>query len=115
MYHDRYLVVKKLGWGHFSTVWLARDMQYGVKQAGAKGVEGEASVYQGTEYVALKIQKSASHYVEAAFDEIELLSAVKKEVRIISSCFIHIDDGTWWCTKVQRAFVDLISSLIPLL
>lgn len=21
----RYLIVRKLGWGHFSTVWLARD------------------------------------------------------------------------------------------
>lgn len=23
----RYVVVRKLGWGHFSTVWLARDEQ----------------------------------------------------------------------------------------
>ena len=22
---DRYVVVRKLGWGHFSTVWLAND------------------------------------------------------------------------------------------
>lgn len=22
---DRYVVVRKLGWGHFSTVWLAKD------------------------------------------------------------------------------------------
>lgn len=25
VYNDRYTVVKKLGWGHFSTVWLAVD------------------------------------------------------------------------------------------
>ena len=25
---DRYIVVRKLGWGHFSTVWLARDQKY---------------------------------------------------------------------------------------
>ncbi len=24
----RYLVVRKLGWGHFSTVWLAKDLKY---------------------------------------------------------------------------------------
>ena len=24
----RYIVVRKLGWGHFSTVWLARDIKY---------------------------------------------------------------------------------------
>ena len=23
----RYIVVRKLGWGHFSTVWLARDIK----------------------------------------------------------------------------------------
>lgn len=23
--NGRYLIVRKLGWGHFSTVWLARD------------------------------------------------------------------------------------------
>ena len=25
LHHDRYIVVRKLGWGHFSTVWLAYD------------------------------------------------------------------------------------------
>jgi serine/threonine-protein kinase SRPK3 len=25
---SRYIVVRKLGWGHFSTVWLVRDVQY---------------------------------------------------------------------------------------
>ena len=24
----RYVVVRKLGWGHFSTVWLVRDSKY---------------------------------------------------------------------------------------
>ena len=24
----RYVIVRKLGWGHFSTVWLARDNKY---------------------------------------------------------------------------------------
>jgi serine/threonine-protein kinase SRPK3 len=24
---ERYVVVRKLGWGHFSTVWLAKDMK----------------------------------------------------------------------------------------
>ncbi len=23
--NGRYVIVRKLGWGHFSTVWLARD------------------------------------------------------------------------------------------
>jgi hypothetical protein len=25
---SRYIVVRKLGWGHFSTVWLAKDTKY---------------------------------------------------------------------------------------
>ena len=27
-YNSRYVIVRKLGWGHFSTVWLAWDMKY---------------------------------------------------------------------------------------
>ncbi len=26
--NGRYVIVRKLGWGHFSTVWLARDNTY---------------------------------------------------------------------------------------
>jgi len=26
VFHERYIVIRKLGWGHFSTVWLARDL-----------------------------------------------------------------------------------------
>lgn len=54
---NRYEVLGKLGWGHFSTVWLARDH-----------VEGR--------YRALKVQKSANHYREAAKDEIRLLTEI---------------------------------------
>jgi len=45
------VIIQKLGWGHFSTVWLTKDFKYDT-------------------YVALKIQKSASHYLEAAYDEV---------------------------------------------
>ena len=54
---QRYIVIQKLGWGHFSTVWLAKDLKYNT-------------------YVALKVQKSAPHYLEAAFDEVEILEQV---------------------------------------
>lgn len=53
----RYVIVQKLGWGHFSTVWLAKDIKF-------------------NSFVALKIQRSASHYLEAAFDEVEILDQV---------------------------------------
>ncbi|CAK5276682.1 unnamed protein product [Mycena citricolor] len=51
---SRYVVVRKLGWGHFSTVWLARDEKM-------------------KRHVALKIVKSAPRYTETAVDEIKLL------------------------------------------
>ncbi|KDE09377.1 CMGC/SRPK protein kinase [Microbotryum lychnidis-dioicae p1A1 Lamole] len=54
---NRYVIVRKLGWGHFSTVWLARDTQ-------------------ANKHVALKVVKSAQHYTETAFDEIRLLQRV---------------------------------------
>jgi len=55
----RYTVLHKLGWGHFSTVWLVADARN----------DGLA---------ALKVVKSAQHYTEAATDEIELLSRIKE-------------------------------------
>ncbi|GLD72326.1 SRSF protein kinase 3-like protein [Lates japonicus] len=55
---DRYQVVKKLGWGHFSTVWLCWDM---VKRR----------------FVALKVVKSAQTFTETALDEIKLLKCVR--------------------------------------
>ena len=51
---DRYVIIQKLGWGHFSTVWLTKDLKY-------------------SSYVAIKVQKSAQHYLEAAYDEVEIL------------------------------------------
>ena len=56
----RYTVLHKLGWGHFSTVWLVQD-----EQTGARG--------------AMKVVKAAAHYSEAARDEITLLSQIAED------------------------------------
>jgi serine/threonine-protein kinase SRPK3 len=53
----KYTIVRKLGWGHFSTVWLSRDNANG-------------------KHVALKVVRSAAHYTETALDEIKLLKKV---------------------------------------
>ncbi|XP_014776644.1 SRSF protein kinase 2 isoform X10 [Octopus bimaculoides] len=58
LFHGRYHVVRKLGWGHFSTVWLCWDMV-------------------AKRFVALKVVKSAQHYTETALDEIKLLKCVR--------------------------------------
>ncbi|XP_077370293.1 SRSF protein kinase 1a isoform X3 [Festucalex cinctus] len=58
LYNGKYHVIRKLGWGHFSTVWLAWDIQM-------------------KRFVAMKVVKSAEHYTETAVDEIKLLKSVR--------------------------------------
>ena len=60
---NRYVIVQKLGWGQFSTVWLAKDMKY-----------------ENT-FVALKVQKSAPSYKVAAYDEVEILDVIAKNIK----------------------------------
>ncbi|CAK84793.1 unnamed protein product, partial (macronuclear) [Paramecium tetraurelia] len=65
-HNGRFQVIQKLGWGHFSTVWLAHDKQ-------------------SETHVALKIQKSKQSYQESAIDELELLKDLQK----------HLKDEKW--------------------
>lgn len=53
----RYRVLRKLGWGHFSTVWLAVTVDLG-------------------KFVALKMVKSQANYADAARDEMSILRHV---------------------------------------
>ena len=50
---ERYVIIQKLGWGHFSTVWLAFSL-------------ADKKLY------ALKVLKSHKKYLESAFDEEEI-------------------------------------------
>ncbi|KAK1262917.1 Serine/threonine-protein kinase AFC3 [Acorus gramineus] len=68
-----YVVQSKLGWGHFSTVWLAWDTV-------------------GSRYVALKVQKSAQHYTEAAMDEITILKQIADGDPDDSKCVVKLLD-----------------------
>lgn len=69
----RYIAQKKLGWGQFSTVWLAYDTQT-------------------SKYVALKIQKSAPEFAQAALHEIELLSAIASGDPSNTKCVVRLVD-----------------------
>eukprot|EP00252_Welwitschia_mirabilis_P005176 TRINITY_DN1564_c0_g2_i1.p1 TRINITY_DN1564_c0_g2~~TRINITY_DN1564_c0_g2_i1.p1 ORF type:complete len:622 (+),score=145.99 TRINITY_DN1564_c0_g2_i1:17-1882(+) len=71
--NGRYVVQSKLGWGHFSTVWLAWDTQQ-------------------NRYVALKVQKSAQHYTEAAMDEITILTQIAKGDVEDEKCVVKLLD-----------------------
>ncbi|KAK9985712.1 hypothetical protein SO802_030663 [Lithocarpus litseifolius] len=68
-----YVVQSKLGWGHFSTVWLAWDTQF-------------------SRYVALKVQKSAQHYTEAAMDEITILQQIAEGDPDDKKCVVKLLD-----------------------
>ena len=74
---DRYVIIKKLGWGHFSTVWLALDR-----------------TKTETTYVAMKVQKSGKNNTEVAKDEVKLLSDVAK--------YWHEND---WETSINGYYV----------
>ncbi|KAE8010749.1 hypothetical protein FH972_007086 [Carpinus fangiana] len=69
----RYIAQRKLGWGQFSTVWLAYDTRT-------------------SQYVALKIQKSAAQFAEAALHEIEVLSAIANGDPSNSKCVVRLMD-----------------------
>ncbi|KAM7260884.1 hypothetical protein ACFE04_026359 [Oxalis oulophora] len=70
---NRYIAQRKLGWGQFSTVWLAYDTTT-------------------QSYVALKIQKSAAQFAQAALHEIDLLSAIAKGDPSNTNCVVRLID-----------------------
>lgn len=81
LYSNRYRIIRKLGWGHFSTVWLARDEQA-----------------PKPHFVAIKFMRSAKHYTETARDEVEVLEKVakadpnhpgRKHIVTLLDCFVH--------------------------
>ncbi|CAD8088219.1 unnamed protein product [Paramecium primaurelia] len=94
---NRYVIIQKLGWGHFSTVWLAKDFKYDT-------------------YVALKIQKSASHYLEAAYDEVEILQKVAQNVQnpvwIQSLKEYYADQGRTSFNRDDTHTVQLLNSFV---
>jgi len=74
--NDKYIIVKKLGWGHFSTVWLGLHL-------------GDKKIY------ALKLQKSAEKYTESGFDEEGILKVLAE----------HFQDHKW-SKSVRRYLKD---------
>ncbi|KAH0476850.1 MAG: hypothetical protein KVP17_003050 [Porospora cf. gigantea B] len=88
VYKDRYRIECKLGWGHFSTVWLATDFFPPTPR-----------------YVAVKFQKAARQFVEAARDEIQILETVNR-------MFVH-PEGVRVLQYHQHLFPDLASPTRP--
>uniref|UniRef100_A0A1B6C1C1 non-specific serine/threonine protein kinase n=1 Tax=Clastoptera arizonana TaxID=38151 RepID=A0A1B6C1C1_9HEMI len=103
VFHTRYQVVRKLGWGHFSTVWLCWD-------------------HITKQFVALKVVKSASHYTETALDEIQLLTCVRnadntdpnreRVVRLLNDFKITSQNGTHVCMVFEVLGQNLLKLII---
>ncbi|EGR29294.1 serine protein kinase, putative [Ichthyophthirius multifiliis] len=95
--NKRYVVIQKIGWGHFSTVWLAKDFKYET-------------------YVALKVQKCANNYLEAAFDEVEVLQKVAQKCKdpewLKDLQKYHQDENRKYLTKDDCQVVQLLNSFI---
>ena len=74
LYNHRYRTVHKLGWGYFSTVWLVWD-------------------YVDSDFKAMKVQKGAEHYREAALDEIKLLAQIMEGDPKSEKCCCSMTDS----------------------
>ncbi|XP_037068084.1 SRSF protein kinase 3-like isoform X2 [Pollicipes pollicipes] len=103
MFHGRYHVIRKLGWGHFSTVWLCWDIR-------------------DKRFVAMKVVKSASHYTETALDEIKLLKCVRdsdeddpfreRTVQLLDDFKINGVNGTHVCMVFEVLGHNLLKLII---
>jgi serine/threonine-protein kinase SRPK1 len=103
LFMQRYHVIRKIGWGHFSTVWLCFD-------------------FEDKRYVALKIVKSASNFTETAKDEIKILKAVRdtdpsdpkrnKTVQLLNDFKITGVNGTHICMVFEVLGHNLLKLII---
>lgn len=103
VFQGRYRVTRKLGWGHFSTVWLCWDLV-------------------DRQFVAMKVVKSASHFTETALDEIKLLKVVRecdvndpkrnKTVQLLNDFKISGVNGTHVCMVFEVLGHNLLKLII---
>lgn len=103
LFLQRYHVIRKIGWGHFSTVWLCWDLEE-------------------KRYCALKIVKSAPNFTETAKDEIKILKAVRdtdpadpkrnKTVQLLNDFKISGVNGTHVCMVFEVLGHNLLKLII---
>lgn len=103
LFLGRYHVTRKLGWGHFSTVWLCWDLV-------------------DKRFVALKVVKSASHFTETALDEVKILKVVReadsndykrnKVVQLLNDFKISGVNGTHVCMVFEVLGHNLLKLII---
>jgi serine/threonine-protein kinase SRPK3 len=95
-YNERYIMEKKLGFGYFSTVWLASD----------KTVETN----HPHKLVAIKISKSRESFQEAAQDEMKILGEIGSHpfcVQLLDQFIVWGSNGKHYCLVFEMMWKDL--------
>ena len=92
----RYVIEKKLGFGYFSTVWLASDQ-----------TKSDSDPHK---LVAIKISKSEESFQEAAQDEVKLLQTLGRNeftIALLDQFTIHGPNGKHYCLVFETMWKDL--------
>ena len=95
-YNDKYIIEKKLGFGYFSTVWLASDQT--------------RSSDDPHKIVAIKISKSRESFQEAAQDEMKMLQTLGNQdfiVQLLDQFVIWGPHGKHYCLVFEPMWKDL--------
>ncbi|EDW86265.2 uncharacterized protein Dwil_GK17168 [Drosophila willistoni] len=99
IFQNRYYTLRKLGWGHFSTVWLCYDARC-------------------ERYCAIKVVKSAEHFTETGRDEIRLSRTISNRnwhplrqrlIELIDFFYISGPNGTHLCLVFEALGENLLS------
>lgn len=103
VFQGRYSVIVKLGWGHFSTVWLCWDLK-------------------SSQFVAIKVMKASSHYKEVAEDEIDILRHIRQKdppnvgrqhvITLLDDFTIHSINGVHDCMVFEVLGDNLLKLII---
>ena len=80
IFNEYYSIQQKLGAGHYSSVWLAKDIR---KQSS-----------DPNEFVAIKISKSSGGYTAAAHDEVIFLKKISSDGRMLTTKLLDEFDHT---------------------
>lgn len=77
VFNDRYMVVRKLGYGQYSTVWLARDLRCAFGLVNSQYEDACLTLLRVNRHVALKILTAESYGGEKDIYELSILRHIK--------------------------------------
>jgi serine/threonine-protein kinase SRPK3 len=99
LYNSKYIIEKKLGFGYFSTVWLASNILVDNSHP--------------HKLVAIKISKSKESFQEAAQDEVKIHQELKSSshcpyiVALLDQFTLYGPNGKHYCLVFEPMWKDL--------